>query len=471
MCRRVEYVGVWLGKAREHSHLIMDKMADWTAEYDRLLRENHGDWELAAAAIPPSNPVFYNAEGRRDPFTRSAWYALLERDWWQRAWIVQEATVLSPSRTFVFCGTKMVGWLSIRTALHIGHRAGQYELYGISVTYSQGEGLRLDQFRMNREDGDYIRFLVALELIRSLECEDPRDKVYECLVMAADVLESEIIPDYTKSVEEVYVDVVRYFLTREEPHSLDFLGSVVRLSPEYPLASHFPQSDLPSWVPDWTLQCSLYAFEKYLEVGAYSSERAYNASSGLSCRVSMDGRRLYLSGMEVDTISEVLPECWENLADSRLRIERGWMPKEPGKPYALGGTVGDAFNHSLVAGLRRMHPESGALSRNCVADWPLIDRDPFTLRPEEGKMRFRLLVDLKMTTFGKRLFRTTKGFLGLGPAAAQHGDIVSLLLGVQVLYVLRSASEDDHCEFVGECYVHGLMDGQAVNALMEGREM
>jgi hypothetical protein len=71
-----------------------------------------------------------------------------------------------------------------------------------------------------------------------------------------------------------------------------------------------------------------------------------------------------------------------------------------------------------------------------------------------------MLIDIKMMTFGRRLFTTRGGFMGLGPAAAQVGDKVYVLLGGQVLYVLRDHGESQF-EFVGECYVHGMMDGQA----------
>jgi peptide deformylase len=40
-----------------------------------------------------------------------------------------------------------------------------------------------------------------------------------------------------------------------------------------------------------------------------------------------------------------------------------------------------------------------------------------------------MLIDVKMMVFGRRLFRTSRGFMGLGLAAAQIGDSVSVLLG------------------------------------------
>ncbi|OCL11408.1 hypothetical protein AOQ84DRAFT_269871, partial [Glonium stellatum] len=61
----------------------------------------------------------------------------------------------------------------------------------------------------------------------------------------------------------------------------------------------------------------------------------------------------------------------------------------------------------------------------------------------------------------RRVLYTKMGYMGIGPAACEIGDIVCVLFGGQVLYVLRPRNNGKY-EFVGECYIHGLMDGQAV---------
>ena len=51
--------------------------------------------------------------------------------------------------------------------------------------------------------------------------------------------------------------------------------------------------------------------------------------------------------------------------------------------------------------------------------------------------------------------------MGIGPAAAKANDTICVLFGGQVLYVIRAKDGERH-EFIGECYVHGFMDGEAV---------
>ena len=53
---------------------------------------------------------------------------------------------------------------------------------------------------------------------------------------------------------------------------------------------------------------------------------------------------------------------------------------------------------------------------------------------------------------------TDRGFIGLGPSYTQPGDIVCVLRGGNVPFVLRPL-EGDYYQFVGECYVHGIMNG------------
>jgi hypothetical protein len=54
---------------------------------------------------------------------------------------------------------------------------------------------------------------------------------------------------------------------------------------------------------------------------------------------------------------------------------------------------------------------------------------------------------------------TAKGYIGLGPPEVQDGHLVTVLLGGQVPFIL--SKQQEKFRLVGECYVHGLMDGEA----------
>lgn len=61
---------------------------------------------------------------------------------------------------------------------------------------------------------------------------------------------------------------------------------------------------------------------------------------------------------------------------------------------------------------------------------------------------------------GRKLFLSTDGYLGLGPAEMQHGDVVVYLDGAEVPFILRPLPTGDFT-LVGETYVYGLMDRDA----------
>jgi hypothetical protein len=50
--------------------------------------------------------------------------------------------------------------------------------------------------------------------------------------------------------------------------------------------------------------------------------------------------------------------------------------------------------------------------------------------------------------------------MGLAPINACEGDLICLLLSGKVPFLLRP--NGDEYELVGECYVHGLMDGEGL---------
>ena len=465
--RCAESVGVWLGESANESDLIMKKMIEWHSEFTGFSEPFGDDWELAVTSISASNTTFYGPGGSTQDTAWRAFQIFLQRAWWGRAWIVQEAVALGPVRTLLFCGTRMVNWSALRTALNISHHVLHAETQGMSLTFVQGmAAVRLDGFRRDREQGAYIRLFTVLELIRPFECQDPRDKLYASLGLAADITGDDLIPDYAKSVEEVYTDIARFSLLRAGSFCLDFLGLVAKCPEEFG-GTRF---DLPSWIPDLRHRISMYAFERYLDVDDFSSRRAYNAG-GHGRRLSrIDGHHLRVHGFIVDSIDKIFPTCYHNIATGGLSVERSWRPQNGAATYPLGGTMIEAFNHTLVADIGRPKTDCETLERGMQVNWAVVDQDPKTLTPPQNKRRSRMLIDIKRTTFGRRLIQTKSGLIGLGPGFARTGDLICVLFDGHVLYVLRKNNRSSLFEFVGECYIHGMMDGEAMRSCTQHRE-
>jgi hypothetical protein len=75
---------------------------------------------------------------------------------------------------------------------------------------------------------------------------------------------------------------------------------------------------------------------------------------------------------------------------------------------------------------------------------------------------------LDLGTHWRKLAIMTSDHLGALPHPARVGDVICVLFWYSVSAVLR---ERDDCsyEFVGECYMDGFMDMEAVRMLEEGK--
>lgn len=65
----------------------------------------------------------------------------------------------------------------------------------------------------------------------------------------------------------------------------------------------------------------------------------------------------------------------------------------------------------------------------------------------------------------RKLFTTRRDFLGLAPQESRKGDLICILFGCSVPVILRKHVTNPfttYYEFIGECYVHHLMDGEAL---------
>ena len=67
----------------------------------------------------------------------------------------------------------------------------------------------------------------------------------------------------------------------------------------------------------------------------------------------------------------------------------------------------------------------------------------------------------RAVTGGRKLFVSASGHMGLCPEATEAGDVICILFGADVPSVLRPLRSGGY-SLVGECYLDGFMDGQAL---------
>jgi hypothetical protein len=125
----------------------------------------------------------------------------------------------------------------------------------------------------------------------------------------------------------------------------------------------------------------------------------------------------------------------------------------------------------LTAGIRI--PPAG-LGHTVKTEWvsSLGPRDPDLGHEHDNTVG----ASVKANTFLRRIFITDHSYMGLGPPNLQPGDEIHVLLGGRTPFVLRPvhAIEGPVPFFlymlVGDCYLHGFMDGEAFIKCTVGNE-
>jgi hypothetical protein len=114
-------------------------------------------------------------------------------------------------------------------------------------------------------------------------------------------------------------------------------------------------------------------------------------------------------------------------------------------------------------------PQLASSIRHGKADYePLVDTRR-VLRNCESTMTTDFMRHVRHTVWNRQMFLTKeKNFLCLGPSNShssltiQENDVIFVLQGCSVPVILRPhPPPGDYYSLVGECYVHGIMDGEA----------
>lgn len=79
----------------------------------------------------------------------------------------------------------------------------------------------------------------------------------------------------------------------------------------------------------------------------------------------------------------------------------------------------------------------------------------------------RFAIAAQYASAGRRLFYTSKGYVGIGPSTMQPGDTVCVLCGGITPFILRHVSSPKRSNrrfmLIREVYLHGIMQGEATD--------
>lgn len=400
------------------------------------------------------------------------------------------------------------------------------EVYHAGATWnSSAQGFRkaLDRvFGATTEEQMWYVFIIwAIDKVRTQRATNPRDHIYAILGIAEKFIplgiERLISPSYSAKPEEIYTHVASVFLQK-----LPFLSTLSMLEDR----SERALKHLPSWVPDWSVHGSgpvRIGWANRDGTLQFDASHVDHMQQQPSCWI--EGSRLLLQGASFDSIVEVsepLRVIMTNYRASSLfkicsRLKKTYSP--------TGQTRQDALWRTLVLDeLDNKYPALDGAS-SVFQDWArMITMAGLYLCGKDGKARSRFLNDLSClddlagdygalvpsttkvkeeaqslakvfdnldednqsewgrvsresdgqsmqfalrlscTGASRRLYRTTRGFIGLGPESMKKGDQVWLVLGARVPFILRKHwRRPGQFTMLGETYLHGWMHG----AMME----
>ncbi len=312
-------------------------------------------------------------------------------------------------------------------------------------------------------------FLNILALTSHYNATDPRDRVFALLGLSNNNLNLEsntlLRPNYGKTVVEAYSDVVRHFISQPTKvgiweGGLDILGR----NENFPLKGNgfeeecdYEDDGFPSWVPRWDKR---FLFWDKLSRSWLAQWWTTSGDFMVDVNTASTRSSLILRGLKVTEVA---------VLDRSLERPIGEEKRNRDAPeYEKAQTIVQALLKKATEHLS-VYLGSEALKRAFAATITAgnprskFGREPFhegdveafLLRGTRHDDGVRFYTGLRyMLTF----FITVDGHMGIGSRKMQKGDDVFILFGGRIPYILRQVG--DHFRLVGECYIHGLMNGE-----------
>ena len=254
---------------------------------------------------------------------------MIGREWFQRAWVFQEAAL--PMKGTVICGHETVEWFAF--------------LHTFDVLWNWSSIEAIEMF----DPPNRLRTMGALTLLKNviayqrgclrepwmlvccasfLHSTDPRDKIFGVLGLIPEVNDLVIRPSYSRTYQEIYRDFAKHELTQS--HRLHLLAcssytpvvdgaltdgaqyGTSRMTAEDICALRDSQTDhlsLPSWVPVWTRRMDHLPYEFFRKIHEVTPQKqgfpvsCASGHLGSNISFSSDSEVLLVAGLLADTIA------------------------------------------------------------------------------------------------------------------------------------------------------------------------
>jgi hypothetical protein len=504
---KAELVIAWLGESTPATEWIFPALCNVDDSTANL------DYTYEFEELKPGKPIYESmiavleirllSLGRKKPrvftpewVTTKAVESILTNTWFQRTWTVQEAALCQ--HLFLVSGDQQVPWREFSGFLYVfkGDTAVHQGIDNVRRWFCYPNGYLDDA-------GHELSLYEFVEAFRDRKATDPRDKIYgffglwsakdlEKIAKAANQQDNTVLAsrdktitvDYAKSVERVYIDfTIWHVQTRGDltPFKTCCVEKAIQKGIK-----------LPSWTTDWSQKPVYDGCDGVIHNPLWGGKLAYTTAlktkaqtSHVLCYPIADTPKddkteahttlsrieaLLVTGLLFDDIEETVEHefegpddwpAWVKFALTPRTKDQEQYPDRSNRIEALWRTlIIDEDEHDIG---KRASSEDGAGFESLVdtSDWNGLKTwsNNHLARAEKRK-----------------LFWTGRGYLGISCRHVQAGDKVCILWGGRLPFILRErgpvglhSKEDEtagetmsHVLIGGECYVHGLADGQGV---------
>lgn len=472
--KEASQVLVWLGRGTDF---------DVGAAFD-LVRS----LDRALAGLDPGDPLASDRLATFLPNTnREAWMALkglLKHKWFRRIWVVQEVGLAR--RASVVCEKYRMSWRTLSTVcVHLAPNLvllDREELPSPKLSVIPIYEMLLMDFKEERRCEKVRK--VLWRGWRSFKSTDPRDKIYALLGHPAFEracqklsLETLVPIEYAKDPFETFLEAAKRILDLD--CNLKLLSYV-----SHPELDETDSENFISWVPRWDHRAtekshfdtydSLYTVLPFSQM-QFSTEARFLRIDG-TCFDSTEhvsqtfSTKLFLfreSHAEWATriLSDQFVSIWNMLKAKLYHHEEEDLFGILCDTMSAGGAR--ARYHMVPAATAEAERlEDLALYMDSIGI-PLCESDQRRRKFGNGGDLWRLR-DTTEFCPGRSLFITRKGHVGLGPREMKPGDLVCLFFSARVPFILRPKPERNGYWLIGECYVNGIMQGEAQEMLDSG---
>ncbi|KAH9907848.1 heterokaryon incompatibility protein-domain-containing protein [Xylariomycetidae sp. FL2044] len=506
----------WLGEIPDGVALADARVCFSIFEYLAAAASRASDAAANEVPLPAALTEDPGAAGRA---MRALEHLLQRRNpWWTRIWTVQEAAL--PHDLAFLWGPLALPWRVVEQALpQYQHRGWPLPLYYL-VAPALEEPL-VNFFvtaiwtNVSRRSGDSP--LDTICKYRDRRATDPRDKIYGLLGLCdPGALRLTRQCDYGSPVHEVYRCLTLDLIVSER--GLKPLIADPRLEEGGGGAKESAAATATAGIPRWAvdiLSIPKHHTDYFYHFYGYA---CYNADAGLApldvddvLGHSAQKNALGLRGVRVGTIVHAREahrttkaRWWDVPMEPIAQVMRSWLALIEGHrttttttdddevlpangivpdPYPSGYPRWEAFARLMLGDMIRdgeLWPESWA----GAADFDKVRRLMMMMdKKNEGDepLDREFCRTVRGMLDNRTLFVTDKGLMGSGHLDTRAGDQVWIFRGGRVPFVIRPRDHDDDddddedavdppggYEFVGACYVQGVMQGEFFGGGSEG---